>query len=113
MKNRKLVYISHPYTTDPGIEINAMYIKDICKMVSQNHPDIAPLAPTYSLGWLDDPYNEEENARALAYCIDMLTRCDEVWFFGDWKRSVGCQAEYEAAIKLNIPWKDHSAAIIF
>lgn len=103
--HNKLVYISHPYTTPPGIIANATAIKEICKKVSE-FDGIVPLAPTYAQSWLDDPYDEQENLLALSYCIEMLKRCDEVWFFGAWRGSMGCQAEYEAAVTYEIPRKE-------
>jgi hypothetical protein len=44
-----------------------------------------------------------DEKRALSMCMEMIHLVDEVWVFGDYKRSEGCRMEINAATEWGIP----------
>jgi hypothetical protein len=87
----RLVYLAHPYGGD---EKN---VKDAEKMVKQlikEHKDTVFLSPLQATGFYykDIPYME-----GMHHCIELLSRCDEVWLCDGWQDSRGCCMEYMAA----------------
>lgn len=42
----------------------------------------------------------------LGYSIVLLSRCDEAFFYGNWKEARGCQIEHEVCEKYGIPFSE-------
>lgn len=94
----KLVYIASPYAGD--IEKNTEYAKKACRFVmNEGYAFFAPhlLYPSV----LDDD-NPAERQLGLDMGLAALTRCDELWVFGD-RISAGMSAEIREAERLGIP----------
>ncbi len=94
----KKVFISHPFRDDP--EGNMRKVSRICKTIVEEHPDILPISPLHSLSFLND---EEGREYSLVWCHEVLKMCDEVWVYGDWEKSEGCQLEVRWARQLGKP----------
>lgn len=92
----KLVYIAHPLRGAER-EKNVEEVTAICRKISELFPEVLPISPIHAFSFLAGCGAEGERT-ALGLCLEVLGRCSEVWFFGDWKKSVGCKAEYFAAI---------------
>ena len=95
----KKVYIAHPLRGE-NREKNVAEVTKICKKITELFPDVLPISQIHSFSLLDDCGKEGEE-KAMELCIEMLKNCDEVWFFGNWAKSEGCSAEYDAACARN------------
>ena len=94
-KYRPLVYICSPFSSDP------VGNTEKAKRYSRYAVDAGaiPFAPHLLLPL----YMKEESERGLALFMDMvfLSKCDELWVFGD-KISSGMQAEIDKATRKNM-----------
>lgn len=94
-KYRPLVYICSPFSSDP------VGNTEKAKRYSRYAVDAGaiPFAPQLLLPL----YMKEESERGLALFMDMvfLSKCDELWVFGD-KISSGMQAEIDKATRKNM-----------
>ena len=92
---RPLVYICSPFSSDP------VGNTEKAKRYSRYAVDAGaiPFAPHLLLPL----YMKEESERGLALFMDMvfLSKCDELWVFGD-KISSGMQAEIDKATRKNM-----------
>lgn len=88
----KRIFISHPFRNDPAG--NAQKISTICERLAKL--DIAYFSPIDNYQALDD-LDAKQREYALRCCKEWIKHCDEVWFFGDWQPSQGCQMEFQAA----------------
>ena len=91
MGERKVVFISHPLKGD--LEGNTNKVKQICRELIDNS-DVIPLAthllfPTF----LDDNVHEERET-GMKGTLELLTRSDEVWVYGN-RISEGMKKEIE------------------
>lgn len=89
---RPLVYICSPYSGD--VELNTENARRYSRY-AVDHGAI-PIAPHL----LFPQFMAEDKERELALCMDMvvLTRCKEIWVFGE-KRTKGMRAEIRKANK--------------
>lgn len=85
----KAVYVAHPLRGDVA-ENTARITKIIRQLVSKNH-DILPLSPIHNFGFLDPATYDAVHGMQL--CFALLNRAEELWVFGEWWQSEGCQAE--------------------
>ena len=94
----KIIYVASPYAGD--IKQNTEFAKEACRHVlSCGHAFFAPhlLYPAI----LDDG-NPQERALGLSMGLAMLSRCDELWCYGD-RISFGMHLEIEEAVRIGIP----------
>ena len=94
----KLIYVASPYAGD--IEKNTEFAKRACRHVmNEGHAFFAPhlLYPT-----ILDEHQPEQRQLGLDMGITMLSRCDELWCYGD-RISPGMRLEIEEAGRLGIP----------
>lgn len=102
----KKVYIAHPYRGKNGtleeIERNLKNIDIICRNLSddESNSETLLLSPLHTLSFYN--HTDDQNM-VLRKCKQLMTICDELWVFGDWKYSEGCKEEITVATKLNIP----------
>lgn len=90
----KRVYISHPYKNNR--ERNFREVTEICAAIAHTHETVMPVSPIHMFSFLDDR-EPEEREKALGYCLNLISDCDEVWVFGDWRSSEGCVKEVNMA----------------
>ena len=92
------IYVASPYKGD--VETNVNNAKKSAQFVAKQ--DLLPVAPhLYLTQVFNDDIEEERNA-GLAFGLQMLKRCHEMWVFGD-HVSDGMAIEIEFATKRNIP----------
>lgn len=98
MGEGKVIFISHPLKGD--LEGNTNKVKNICRELIND--GVVPLA-THMLfpSFLDDNIPEERET-GMKGTLELLSRSDEVWVYGD-RISEGMSREIELAQKLNIP----------
>ena len=94
----KLIYVASPYAGD--IEENAKFAKEACRFViNEGH---AFFAPHLLYPQVLDEDNPAGRQLGLDMGIEILSKCDELWVFGE-TMSVGMQSEIEEARLLGIP----------
>ena len=94
----KLIYVASPYAGD--IEQNTEFAKRACRNVmNEGH---AFFAPHLLYPQLLDDSNPQERQAGLDMGLAMLSRCDELWCYGD-HISYGMHLEIEEAVKIGIP----------
>lgn len=89
----KKIYVCSPFSGD--IKNNVEKAKEYCEYVVKGCGAI-PIAPhIYFTQFLDDTIPEEREFGTVAG-LELLSECDELWYFGD-KISKGMAAEIIAA----------------
>jgi len=93
-----LVYIASPFTGNP--ERNAARARAYCRFAVSR--GCIPLAPhLYYPQFLDDS-QPEQRALGLKFALLLLSKCDELWVFGE-RLSEAMAAEIEKAKKRGMP----------
>lgn len=93
--------MAHPLTTFGTIEENLLKINAICKAIMVEYPDVVPFSPLHAFSFFDNKNGSQE--QVMGYCLKLLSKCDEIWLFGQWEESKGCMQELVFATKNNIP----------
>lgn len=93
-----VVYISHPYH---GNESNKDKIESIVKRLQANHPNWLIVSPVHAFSVF---YKDIEYNKGLNMCLWLLEKCDEMYVYGDWRNSIGCNAEIEYCKERLIPY---------
>jgi hypothetical protein len=96
---KKIVYIAHPYGSDPW---NEYQIKRIILELTEKYPDIMFMSPVPAFSFM---YNIVSYEHGMDMCFWILNHCDECWFFGDYTSSKGCMMELNYCKENNISYK--------
>lgn len=91
---RPLVYICSPYTGD--VEHNVRCARKYCRFAVMR--ERIPIAPHLLYPQFMDDADEDERALGLFMGVILLTKCHELWCFGD-TVSAGMAIELERAAK--------------
>lgn len=92
-----MVYLAHPCGGD---EKNIQDAKQmVCRLVKK-FPGTTFLSPLQTTGFL---YTEIPYIVGMEMCLEMLSRCDELWLCKGWQDSKGCCMEYAFAKAKGIP----------
>lgn len=94
-----LIYISHPYC---GKKSNRINVENIITELSKKHPENTYISPIHCFGFMYDSVSYEHG---LDMCLSLLSKCDKMLVFGDWKNSRGCTAEVLFAETYMIPYE--------
>ena len=95
----KVVYIGHPFG---GKLENVQAVEQIILKLINKYPDYVFYSPLHATGFM---YSLVDYDLGMQHCIEFLKRSDELWLFGDWNNSKGCNIEYRFAIKNNMSIK--------
>lgn len=105
----KRIYISHPLRGNASsaelllaIKENRKKVSQICMNILHEHSDVLIFSPIHAFSFF---LIEETQDLAFAQCKAMLELADELWVYGDWQNSDGCQAEIRYAEILKTPVK--------
>lgn len=103
-KTRK-IYVCHPLRGPVHGDITAILnnhenVSAICRRIRAEHPDVLILSPIHAFGFASAFGSQEWE---LQQCLGLLSCATEIWAFGDWRASEGCNLEMEHAHKLGIP----------
>ena len=101
----KWVYIVYPFQEK---EENRKKIDQICRAVARM--GYLPVSPVHTFSFLNDDILEERH-RALNLRQELIKICDQVWLFGDWRKSEGCRLEVRAAQGAGIPLIDFGVVL--
>lgn len=95
----KVVYISHPYG---GSIKNKQKVEHIISDLRKHFPNYLFLSPVHAFGLGYDAVSYEDG---INECLWLLKKADEMWVFGDYANSSGCQAEIFYCQTEDIPYK--------
>ena len=110
MEELKTVFISLPMHGKSNIEIatsivlaKRAYIRtakktDLFRFCHNFQPDIRAEDNGAQIG--------KEQIWYLGKAIEMMSKCNEVFFYGDWKNAKGCIIEHEICEKYGIPFTE-------
>lgn len=87
----KLIYLAHPFSFS---EENLRKATKLIEILGKENHIFSPLHYYHDL--VKIKYLPEDIV--LERCLDLMRRCDEVWFGHGWQRSKGCQAEHKEAL---------------
>ena len=92
----KLVYIVHPLRNDPDFNKKKLseILRNNFKVYQEMH--VLPISPIHTFGYLDPKVD------VMGECLELLSYCDELWVFGDWKHSTGACEEIGFALRNGI-----------
>lgn len=93
----RVVYLAHPYGGDEANVEDAKQI--VCRLVKK-FPGIVFLSPLQATGFY---YNDIPYLDGMNHCLELLSRCDELWLCKGWQDSKGCCMEYAAALTRHMP----------
>lgn len=93
----KKCYIAHPLRLG-DLEENRAKVSEICRKLPK---DILPLSPIHNFIY-QNPH-EYNATHGMQLCFSLLALADELWVYGDYKKSEGCQAEMAFAWCRKIP----------
>ena len=93
----KLIYISHEYG---GKQENKDRIELIIKQLIQQYPDCIFISPVHCFGFL---YDDVDYDTGMNYCLELLSKCDEMWICSEYSRGVLLEYNYciEHGIEIN------------
>ena len=100
---KSIIFLAGPYRSDvggnDGIYENLYIMRKVAKaLMKKDYPVVCPnLTMAFMDGFL------EEIEKILAITTGLVKVCDVVLFTPGWKKSVGCQVEFEKARELGIP----------
>ena len=63
----------------------------------KKHPEISFVSPIHGIRC---GYDDVTISEGLAYCLELMSRCDEIILCGNWTESTGCTAEAALARQL-------------
>ena len=96
---RKIIYIAHEFNGDPA---NVKKVEAIILQLIKLYPDYTFYSPLHATGFF---YFAKSYEEGMKDCIEMLSRCDEIWFAGYWQNSKGCSIEFNWADEHHMPIK--------
>jgi len=94
---RKVVYVAHPFS---GKKENIDKVEKLIIEMVRQYPDFAFYSPLHAMGfyYFEKPYEE-----GMKDCLEILSRCDELWLCKGWENSRGCNMEKDFAEAHGIP----------
>jgi len=97
----KLIYISHKYG---GKEENKTLCESLIKRLVKKYPQYTFLCPISATGFL---YNEVTYNTGIEMCLEILSRCDELWILSEDSRGVKIEREFarQRGIEVREMWE--------
>jgi hypothetical protein len=97
---RKVVYVAHPFQgKKENVESVEKYILNFVK----KYPNYTFYSPLHATGFY---YHEKSWEDGMKDCLEVLSRCDELWLCPGWENSKGCQTEIAWAQEHNMPIRE-------
>jgi len=96
---RKILYIAGPYRGPRIIDVKRNIRRADEAMETAWTAGWLPVCPHLNSAFIDGLVPDSE---ILPAYIDLMKRCDAVWFLPGWSDSEGCQAEYRVAIRCGL-----------
>jgi hypothetical protein len=96
---RKVIYIAHPFGGDPE---NVKKVEKIILDLVKIYPNYVFYSPLHATGFY---YFAKSYEEGMKDCLEILSRCDELWLCKGWRESKGCNMECEYFLKEGRPIK--------
>lgn len=93
----KTVYVAHPFG---GLQENADHAEATLKRLYAEHPNVLYISPIHATGFI---YDENDYVNGMDYCLELLSRCDELYLCHGWETSRGCLMERSFAMGREMP----------
>ncbi len=106
---KKSIYICHPFTTHGDPVANFECQAAIGQLVFE--AGFTPVSPILAFGKVI-PHDSANYARAMEACLWLLSKCDQLWVFGEHVKSTGCMMEVSFANKNGITVRDGRTALL-
>jgi len=97
---RKVIYVAHPFN---GKQDNVQKVEKIILKLIEQYPDYTFYSPLHSTGFY---YFKKTYEEGMKDCLEMLSRCDELWLCPGWRNSKGCNIEYDWCRKNGKPVRE-------
>lgn len=97
---RNVIYIAHPFQGKPE---NVEKVEKIILGLIEKYPDYTFYSPLHATGFF---YFKKTYEEGMKDCLEMLRRCDEVWFCPGWQDSKGCNIEMNWCKEHGKPFKE-------
>lgn len=94
----KIVYISHP---SGGLPENTEIIGKIINRLIKEFPNFLFISPVHCFSYAYDAVNY---ITGIEMCLWLLDQCTEMWVFGDYEKSKGCNMEIGFCLARDIPF---------
>ena len=94
-----IVYISHHYS---GLKENEEKVANIINQLQEQYPKYLFLSPVHAFSYA---YYEVDYQIGINMCLWLLDKCDEMWVYGEWENSRGCNMEIEYCKEYGIPFE--------
>lgn len=85
---RKVIYVAHPFQGKPE---NVASVEKIILELVPKYPDYVFYSPLHATGFY---YFAKTYEEGMKDCIEILSRCDELWLCKNWQSSRGCNMEF-------------------
>ena len=89
------IYVAHPLRGDHPDDLKAIgenydKVARICRQIAKEHDDVLILSPLNAFSFFS-PF--EDQTQVMEMCLELLGLADELWVYGDWRKSEGCCKE--------------------
>jgi len=96
----RVIYIAHPFSGDAK---NVKKVEKIILGLIQEYPNCTFYSPLHNTGFF---YHDISYEAGMEHCLEMLRRCDEIWFCKGWQKSRGCNIEHNWAVEHGMALKE-------
>ena len=94
---RKTVYVAHAFQNK---QENKEDVEQIILDLIEEYPDYVFYSPIHATGFY---YDKKPWLEGMMDCLELLSRCDELWLCKNFEQSKGCCVELGFAIGRNMP----------
>lgn len=102
---KPLIYIAQPYGGKPENHAKA---EQIALRLQQEYPQYTFISPVIAFGYA---YNAFDYETGINICLDLLSRCDEIWVCYDDGQSKGVQIERQWAQEHGMAVKEYATLL--
>lgn len=95
-----MIYVAHPYTDDPVGNMAKVELK--LKELQIRHPAETFISPLHTFSWQAEISTWEQ---IMTDCINLLKKCDKVYFCKGFEKSKGCIQELNFCGCAGIPFE--------
>jgi hypothetical protein len=94
---RKVIYVAHPFLGKPE---NVQKAEQIILQLIKIFPDYTFYSPLHATGFF---YFAKTYGEGMKDCLEMLSRCDELFLCEGWEESKGCSIKFYWADEHHMP----------
>ena len=103
----KICYVAGPYTAPDSLQIESNILEAKFAVREVIDAGMIPLAPTLCTARFDWYMPDVCAEWWYGATLELLKRCDAIWLFGHWEKSVGAKLEVKYAFEHGMPIYEH------